>query len=156
RIAYLSADFHDHATAWLAAGMFEAHDRSRFETTALSLSRAGESEMCKRLRLSFERFVDVSSRTDHQTPELIRQMEIDILVDLKGFTGDARTGILALRPAPIQVNYLGYPGTMAAPYIDYIVADRWVIPSEHHGSYSEKIAYLPESYQANDDKRSIG
>jgi predicted O-linked N-acetylglucosamine transferase (SPINDLY family) len=155
RLAYLSADFHSHATAFLMAGMFEHHDRSRFETTALSYGPHVESDMRRRLQGSFDRFFDVRAQADWDVAVLIRRLEIDIAVDLKGLTGRARTGILARRAAPIQVSYLGYPGTMGADYIDYIIADRWIIPEQDRQWYSEKVVHLPDSYQANDSKRRI-
>ena len=154
RIAYLSADFHDHPTANLTAGMFEQHDRSKFEIIAVSFRPAGTSDMRARLTRTFDRFIDVESQSDKAVAETIRELEIDIAVDLNGFTQDCRTEILARRPAPIQVNYLGYPGTMGAPYIDYIIADRVVIPAADQQFYSEKIVYLPDSYQPNDDRRA--
>jgi predicted O-linked N-acetylglucosamine transferase (SPINDLY family) len=137
------------------AGLFEHHDRSRFETTALSYGPAVESDMRRRLQGSFDRFFDVRMQADWDVAVLIRRLEIDIAVDLKGLTGRARTNILARRAAPIQVSYIGYPGTMGADYIDYIIADRWVIPEPDRQWYSEKIVYLPDSYQANDSKRRI-
>jgi len=156
RIAYLSADFHAHATAYLAAGVFEWHDRGRFETVALSFGPDDASEMRARLVKAFDRFVDVRPVSDAEAARMLRAMEIDIAVDLKGFTKNARPGILAARPSPVQVNYLGHPGTMGAPYIDYILADRIVIPSEQRRYYSESVALLPGSYQCNDAKRRIG
>jgi protein O-GlcNAc transferase len=155
RVAYLSADFHDHATAYLMAEMFEVHDRTRFETTAISFGPDSKSDMRKRLQRSFDRFVDVRDKTDREIALLLREMEIDIAVDLKGFTTDSRMGILAHRAAPVQVNYLGYPGTLGVDYIDYIVADRYVIPAEHRHHYTEKVVWLPDSYQVNDSKRRI-
>jgi protein O-GlcNAc transferase len=155
RLAYLSADLHDHATAHLMAGLFECHDRSRFESIALSFGPRHESNMRQRLMRSFDRFIDVRGQSDQAIAELLRTSEIDIAVDLKGFTLDARPRILAKRAAPIQVSYLGYPGTMGASYIDYLIADRYVIPDYQRGSYSEKLVYLPESYQVNDDRRQI-
>jgi protein O-GlcNAc transferase len=154
RLAYLSADFHDHATANLMAGVFERHDRSKFEINAVSFGPASTSEMRKRLTGAFDRFIDVRLQSDQAIAEAIRELEIDIAVDLKGFTKDCRPGILARRPAPIQINYLGYPGTMGAPYIDYIIADCVVIPAADQQFYSEKIVYLPDSYQPNDDRRA--
>ena len=154
-IGYFSADFHDHATSYLAAGIFENHDRSRFEVTAFSFGPDGSDEMRQRLRAAFDRFVDVRGQSDKDVAMLARTFEIDIAVDLKGFTLDARTGIFAFRAAPIQVNYLGYPGTMGADYIDYLIADRTVIPVSDQKYFSEKIVYLPNSYQANDRKRRI-
>ena len=156
RLAYLSSDFHEHATAYLTAGMFEWHDRTRFETVALSWDGDDGSEIRRRLEASFERFVDVQSLNDAEVARSIREMEIDILVDLKGFTKDCRTGVLGRRPAPIQVNYLGFPGTMGAPFMDYIIADRVVIPEQHRDFYQEKVVTLPDSYQVNDNKRQIG
>jgi predicted O-linked N-acetylglucosamine transferase (SPINDLY family) len=155
RIAYLSADFYQHATAFLMAGMFECHDKSRFDLTAISFGPNDNSAMRQRLQASFDRFMDCDRYDDHQIADLVRSLEIDLLVDLKGFTTDSRTGICARRPAPIQVNYLGYPGTMGAEYMDYIIADRVVIPEHQRGCYSEKIAYVPNSYQVNDTKRAI-
>src|SRR5207248_4517542 len=144
RLGYLSSDFHDHATAWLVAGLFERHDRSRFETTALSFGPAVDSDMRQRLQRAFDRFVDVRAQTDQEIAGLIRRLEIDIAVDLKGFTQGARTKILAQRPAPIQASYMGYPGTMGADYIDYIIGDRFVIPDDHRRWYSENVVSLPD------------
>ena len=155
RVAYLSADFHSHATAYLAAGLFETHDKTRFETVAISFGPDDASGMRTRLTKAFDRFFDVRDKTDAATASLMRAMEIDIAVDLKGFTQDARSGILAFRPAPVQVNYLGHPGTMGAPYIDYLIADRPIVPDGRERHYSEKVVRLPDSYQCNDRKRRI-
>jgi predicted O-linked N-acetylglucosamine transferase (SPINDLY family) len=154
-VAYLSADYHSHATAYLAAGLFEAHDQSRFEAIAISFGPDDSSEMRQRLTRAFDRFIDVRDKSDHAVAALLREMEIDIAVDLKGFTQDARPGILAHRPAPVRVNYLGHPGTMGARYIDYLIADRRIVPEGHERHYAEKIVCLPDSYQANDRKRRI-
>jgi protein O-GlcNAc transferase len=156
RIAYLSADFQNHPTAYLAAGWFEAHDRSRFEITAVSFGPDTNDDMRQRLRGAFERFIDAQSLTNREIAQRLRALEIDIAVDLKGYTTNSRAGIFAPRPAPIAVNYLGYPGTMAASYMDYIVADETVIPADHAPFYSEKIVWLPETYQVNDRARRIG
>ena len=139
----------------LIAGMFECHDKSRFDVTAISLGPDDNSEMRQRLKASFERFIDVKTYSDDQIANLVRSSEVDILVDLMGFTADSRTGIFARRPAPIQVNYLGYLGTMGAEYIDYIIADRIVIPETQHDFYAEKIVYLPNSFQPTDRQRRI-
>ena len=155
RVAYLSADFHSHATAYLAAGLFEAHDKTLFETVAISFGPDDASGMRARLTKAFDRFIDVRDKTDAAAASLMRGMEIDIAVDLKGFTQDARPGILAFRPAPIQANYLGHPGTMGARYIDYLIADRRVVPDGRERHYSEKIVRLPDSYQCNDRQRRI-
>jgi predicted O-linked N-acetylglucosamine transferase (SPINDLY family) len=155
RVAYLSADFHEHATAHLIAGLFEVHDAKRFEFTAVSFGPETNDPMRARLRQAFPRFLDVRDSGDAEVARTLRELEIDVVVDLKGFTANSRTGILALRPAPLQVNYLGYPGTMGAPYIDYIIGDRHVIPPGHDVHYTEKVVRLPDAYQVNDAKRPI-
>lgn len=155
RIAYLSADYRDHATALLAAGMFEHHDRSRFEVIAVSLAPSDNSPIRARLERSFERFIDVSTWDDERIGSLIRDIEVDILVDLNGLTTDSRTGILTRRCAPIQAQYLGYPGTMGTVHVDYVIADGTVIPDDARQFYDEKVVRLPDSYQVNDDRRAI-
>ncbi|MCW5592172.1 MAG: tetratricopeptide repeat protein [Burkholderiales bacterium] len=155
RVGYFSADFQEHATSYLVAEILERHDRARFEVTAYSFGPDMQDAMRSRIAAAVERFVDVRDRSDEEVARLARGHGIDIAVDLKGFTEDARTGIFALRAAPIQVNYLGYPGTMAAPYIDYVVADATVVPEEHHAHYTESVVLMPDSYQANDSKRRI-
>jgi protein O-GlcNAc transferase len=156
KLAYLSADFSNHATSHLLAGLIEAHDRDRFETVALSFGPAAADEYRWRLERSFGRFIDIRSKSDREAAQLLRALEVDIVVDLKGYTWGSRPGILAFRPAPVQVNYLGYPGTMGAAHLDYIIADRHVIPPEERDCYQEKIVYLPDSYQPNDASRRIG
>lgn len=153
RIGYFSADFFAHATAYLMAGLFEKHDRSRFEIIAFSFGSPPEDAMRQRLRAAFDRFIDVSGMTDQEVALLARQLEIDIAVDLKGLTQDARPRVFAMRAAPAQVSFLGYPMTMGAPYMDYLVADRTVIADPAH--YTEKILFMPHSYQANDNTRVI-
>lgn len=155
RVAYLSADFRNHATANLMAGLFEAHDRARFDVSAISYAPDDRSEMRNRLKAAFERFEDVSHLADEDVVKLIQQLDIEVLVDLGGFTAGARPKILARRAAPIQVNYLGFPGTMGASYIDYVMADRIVIPEQEQKYYTEKVIYLPDSYQATDAERPI-
>jgi predicted O-linked N-acetylglucosamine transferase (SPINDLY family) len=155
RLAYLSSDFRQHPTSYLAAGLFEHHDRSRFEITAISLEKGNDSDLRKRLQASFERFLDVETHSDDQIASLIAALEIDILVDLNGHTKGMRTNVLARRPASIQVNYLGYPGTMGADCIDYMIADRIVVPETHAAFYSEKMVFLPNSYQVNDAGRGV-
>ena len=155
KVAYLSADFQAHATAYLMAGLFETHDKTRFETYALSFGPDKQDEMRARLSGAFDQFIDVRRHTDLEVAELMRRMEIDIAIDLKGYTGESRCGIFAHRAAPIQVNYLGYPGSMGTSYIDYIIADRHVIPESQQNHYSEQVVYLPDSYQVNDSKRVI-
>jgi predicted O-linked N-acetylglucosamine transferase (SPINDLY family) len=155
RIAYLSADFRDHAVAQSLAGMFERHDRTRFETIAISWGPPDEGEMRTRLVGAFDQFIDAEGTSDSELARRLREMEIDIAVDLMGFTGECRPGILALRPAPIQVNYLGFPGTMGAPYMDWLIADRVAIPESERGHYSESIVYLADSFFPTDSKRRI-
>src|SRR5271169_4298887 len=155
RIAYICAEFREHAVAILTAGMFEHHDRRRFETTAISLGPGDGSEMRRRLEAAFDRFIDAQDKSDAEVAALVRALEIDILIDLNGYAGAWRTGIPAHRPAPVQVNYVGYTGTMAVPFIDYIIADRVVIPAEHQIYYSEKVVYLPHTYLPGDNKRVI-
>jgi protein O-GlcNAc transferase len=153
RVAYVSANFGEHALCCLMAGVFEQHDRQRIESIAISLRPAEDSAMGKRVRAAFPQFVDVSDRSDWEVAELMRELEVDIAVDLMGHTDGARPEIFAHRPAPIQVSYLGYPGSTGAPYIDYIIGDAFLIPEQSQRFYSEKIAYLPDSFQANDDRR---
>jgi len=149
RLAYFSADFRSHAVMHLIAEVLERHDRSRFELIGFSIGRAADDRWRQRAVRSFDRFVDVQDRPDAAVAALARSLEIDIAVDLNGFTRDSRFGIFAERCAPIQVGYLGYPGTTGAPCIDYIVADRTVIPEEDRRHYSERVAYLPHCYLAN-------
>ena len=155
RIGYFSADFHNHATMHLMAELFEHHDKNQFELIAFSFGPDLHDEWRIRAKSSFDQFIDVRDKSAIETAELARVLAIDIAVDLKGFTQDTRTDIFAYRAAPIQVNYLGFPGTMGADYIDYIIADHTLIPEENRNCYSEKIAYLPNSYQANIKNRSI-
>jgi protein O-GlcNAc transferase len=156
RIAYLSANYNKHAVAYLMAGLFEHHDRTKFETIGLSYGVDDKSDIRKRLMANaFDEFIDVRAMTDEQVAQLIREKEIDIAVDLMGVTQDCRMSILASRCAPVQVNYLGYPGTLGAAYIDYIIADRIVAPPEMQHAFAEKIVYMPDSYQPNDNKRVI-
>lgn len=156
KVAYLSADFHEHATAHLMAGLFEQHDRKDFEWVALSFGPDDHSPMRQRLQRAFDAFVDVSGWSDAQVVDWMCAQEIDIAVDLKGHTHGARTGILKHKPAPIVVNYLGYPGTLGMAGVDYILGDPVVTPRSHQSHYSEHIAQLPDSYQVNDRLRHIG
>ena len=155
RIAYLSADYHEHATAYLMAEFFEEHDANQFETYAISYGKPSDGAMRQRLVGAFDHFVDVQDKTDLEIAEMMRELEIDIAVDLKGYTAEARPGILAYRPCPIQAQYLGFPGTMGAPYIDYIIADDVIIPESHEQYYTEKVIRLPGCYQPYDSKQKI-
>jgi len=155
RIGYFSADFHNHATMYLMAGLFEQHDRDRFAIHIYSYGPAKDDEMRQRLRAAVDIFHDVRELDDLQVAELARRERIDIALYLKGHSADTRLGIFALRAAPVQLSYLGYPGTVGASFIDYIIADSVVIPDGQRTYYPEKIIYLPGSYQVNDDRRSI-
>jgi protein O-GlcNAc transferase len=155
RLAYLSGDFYQHAVPSLIAGVLENHNRSRFEILGVSYGGNDRSPIRTRIEKACTRFFDVHGHDDFSIATLLRNLEIDIGVDLKGYTGPERPGILAHRPCPVQVNYLGYPGTMGAEYVDYLIADRTVIPPEHRQFYSEQIVYLPDTYQANDSARAI-
>ncbi len=154
RLAYLSADLRDHALAYLAAGLFEAHDRSKFETTAVSFGADDKSPMRARIAAAFDHFVDARLMGNDQVAQTLLERKIDIAVDLTGFTQNNRAGIFAKRVAPLQVGYLGFPGTMGAPYMDYIIADETVIPEDLQACFSEKIVYMPDTYQVNDRKRA--
>jgi protein O-GlcNAc transferase len=155
RVAYLSGNFHHHAVARLMAGVFEHHDRSRLELTAISFGPDDNSPMRARMRRAFDRFNDVQGEAGERTARRLREMEIDIAIDMMGFTEDCRPTILPHRPAPVQVNYLGYPGTMGAEYIDYIIADETVIPADHVAHYSEKVVHLPHCYLPGGGARAI-
>jgi predicted O-linked N-acetylglucosamine transferase (SPINDLY family) len=155
RLGYVSGEFREQATAFLMAGVYECHDRDRFEICAIATGPNDFSPMRTRLEQAFDRFHDVSGETDQKIAELIRAEEIDILVNLNGYFGQQRAAVFALKPAPIQVNYLGFPGTMGAPFMDYIVADEIVLPKDQQRHFAEKVAYLPYTYQPNDRKRAI-
>lgn len=153
RVAYVSGDFREHPVTALTAGLFEQHDKSQFETIAISFGSGPQDHMSERLKAAFDRFIDVRGKSDREICTIIRHLETDVAVDLNGFTGDARPGIFTQRPAPIQVNYLGFAGTMGSPCWDYIVADRFVIPEESQKYFEEKVVYLPDSFIVNDDRR---
>jgi len=155
KLGYYSADFHNHATAYLMAELFESHDRNQFELFAFSFGPDKKDEMRQRVASAFDHFIDVRAQSDQAAAQLSRDLGIDIAVDLKGYTQHERAGLFSHRCAPIQVNYLGYPGTMGMPYMDYLIADKIVIPPESRAHYTEKIAYLPHSYQVNDAQRKI-
>ena len=155
RVAYLSADFQAHATAFLIAELIERHDRARFEVIGFSWGDDDGGDMRARLRRGFDSFHDVSRESDAATARRLRELEVDIAIDLKGYTGNARPGILAERPCPVQAQYLGYPGTMAAGFIDYVIGDAVVTPFEQSVMFSEKIVQLPDCYQVNDTRRAI-
>jgi len=150
RIGYVSGDLREHPVAYLAAGLFEMHDRARFEVIGVSIGPDDRSDIRCRLPRAFDKFVDVAGLGVDDIARRIRAEEIDLLVDLNGFTQNARPGIFARRPAPVQVNYLGFPGTMGADYIDYIIADPVLVPPSHHAAYAEQVVTLPHSYMPHD------
>jgi predicted O-linked N-acetylglucosamine transferase (SPINDLY family) len=154
RVGYYSPDFRSHSVARLTAELFELHDRSRFEITAFAFGPESSDPYRKRLEQAFDRFLDVRDRSDLEVAALSRELGIDVAVDLAGFTAHCRTNIFALRAAPVQLSYIGFLGTMGAPYMDYLVADATIIPPGSQAYYSEKILYLP-SYQVNDSQRKI-
>jgi len=156
RIAYVSADLRQHAVAFLMAGVFEQHDPERVETIAIALRSEDGSAMGRRIRSAFGQYIDVTRNSEREIAVLMHELEVDIAVDLMGFTRAGRPGIFAYRPAAVQVSYLGYPGTLGAPFVDYILADEFVIPPAARRHYAEQVVYLPECFQANDDRCVIG
>lgn len=155
RIGYLSDDLQEHATAYLTASLFEYHNRQRFEIFAYSTGADDGGPMRRRLQAAIEHFVDIRELDHEEAARKIRLDGIDILVDLKGYTHRARLEILAQRPAPIQITWLGFPGGLGAPFIDYLIADPIVIPPEHTHDYDETIAYLPDAYAPVDERRTV-
>lgn len=155
RIGYFSTDFRVHAVGQIIAELFEQHDRSRFELIAFDFGPQTNDALRQRIQKAFDQFIDIRDKSDLEAAQLARDMQIDIAVDLNGFTGDCRTGIFACRAAPIQMAYIGYPGTMGADFIDYILADKTLIPKSFQKFYSEKVVYMPHSYQVNDRRREV-
>jgi protein O-GlcNAc transferase len=156
RVAYVSADFRDHPVSHLLVGVLERHDRRSVEVFGISLRRPQDSPFEQRVRAAFDRFIDVGERSDREIAQLLRELEIDIAVDLMGFTDGLRLGVFAHRAAPVQVSYLGYAGTSGAPYMDFILADEIVIPPGGERHYSERVVRLPHCYLPNDDRREVG
>ena len=155
RVGYLSADFRMHAVSYLMSGLVEAHDRAFCEVYGFAASRDDSSPPRKRLEAAFDKLVDVANLSDDALCREVREAGVDILVDLGGYTKDSRFPALAGRPAPIQISYLGYPGSLGAPFIDYIIADDFVVPKETAECFTEKVVYLPDCFQVNDRKRLI-
>ncbi len=155
RIGYLCGEFRNQATSMLMTRVWELHDKSKFEIFAFDNGWDDGSDYRHRINQAFSKIFDISKLSDVEAAKLIRSNEIDILVNLNGFFGLARQGVFSYKPAPIQVNYLGFPGTIGAKYMDYIIADKLVIPEESKIHYIERLVYLPNSYQANDDLRKI-
>lgn len=156
RIGYLSNDFQQHATAWLMVEMLEAHDRQRVECHAYSYGADDGHGMRQRLQASFAQFHDITALDDLQAARAIHADGIDILVDLKGYTAGTRTSVLTYRPAPVQVSFLGYPGTLGGSFCDYLVSDRFITPVHAAGDYSEALACMPHSYQPRGRQAAIG
>jgi len=156
RIGYLSSDFCSHAVSILTAELYELHDRSQFEVFAFSWSREDGSPIRARVVKAMDHYVRIDAMTDEQAARTIRALEIDILVDLHGLTLGARPNILAFRPAPVQLTWLGYPGSTALPGVDYVLADEFLIPPELASHFTEKPLYLPDTFQINDRQRQIG
>jgi protein O-GlcNAc transferase len=155
KVAYISGDFRVHPVGYLTAELFERHDRSRFETIGLSIGPDDKSELRSRLVRSFDRFHDFQTASDREVAAFIRSLSVDVVVDLGGYTNRSRPGVLRYRPAPVQVNYLGYAGTMGADFVDYIVADKIALPFEQQPFYSERIVHLPDCFMVNDATKAI-
>jgi len=153
RVAYISADFLEHPTSYLMAGLFEKHDRQCFEITGISLRDDDFSPTARRVKAAFDRIVSAEWLSDAALADRIRDLKVDVAVDLMGYTGAHRAGLWAHRPAPVQVSYLGFPATTGSRNVDYVIADDFLIPEAERDAYSESIAYLPECFQANDDQR---
>ncbi len=154
RIGYLSSDLQEHAAAYLIAEVLEQHDRERFEIYAYSHGPDDQGAMRRRLRAACEHFTDIAWEPDDIAAERIRRDALDVLIDLKGYTAGDRLTIMARRPCDVQVTWLGYPGTTGAAFIDYLIADAFIIPPERESDYSERIVRLPHCYQPNDRKRA--
>lgn len=153
RLGYFSGDFYHHATTHLMTGLIEEHDRSRFEVFGFSFGPVANDTASERVRAAFDHFFDVRDVGDAAIAQRARELGIDIAIDLKGYTQDSRAGIFAYRAAPVQVNFLGYPGTMGGANMDYIVMDEILAPEGSEAFYSERIIRLPGSYQINDSRR---
>ena len=156
RVGYVCGEFRVHAVLYLLTGLFETHDRGNFEIIAFDNGRGDGSDLRARFEKAVDKIIEITRLSDSQAAARIAAEEIDILVDLNGYSGEQRLGVFARKPAPVQVSYLAYPGTLGAPWMDYILADKIVIPETQAADYSEKVAWLPGSYQVNDSKRAIG
>ena len=154
RVGYVCGEFRAQATMYLMAGLFESHDRSRFEILAFDNGDDDGSAMRKRVVAGFDKFISIAALSDRDAAAAVAAQDIDILVNLNGYFGGMRMNLFAARPAPLQVNYLGFPGTLGVDYMDYILADTTVIPDSEHGLYREKVVTLPDCYQINDSKRA--
>jgi len=155
RIGYLSGEFRNHVTSRLMTELFELHDKDNFELFAFDNGWDDGSELRTRINKAFDNIVDISRLDDFQTAAIIKQKQIDILVNLNGYFGEHRTGVFSYKPSPVQVNYLGFSATMGADYIDYIIGDKYIIPPENRAFYTESVVYLPDTFQVNDTKRPV-
>ena len=155
RIAYYSADFRNHPMSYLLAHLYELHDKNKFEVIGISFGPDKDDQMRKRVSNAFDEFYDLRLKTEEEIVKFSRELKIDIAIDLMCFTKYHKFGIFVKKCAPIQINYLGYPGTSGTKYLDYIIADKVLIPKESQKYYSEKIVYLPDTYQANDSTKKI-
>ena len=155
RIAYVSSDFRQHPMSYSIVGLIEALDRDRFDVIGISLGSEDPSDIGQRMKRAFSKFIDVSRMSDQAVVQLMRELEVDIAIDLMGYTIGNRTNIFAQRAAPVQVSHIGFPGTMGAEYIDYVIADRIVIPVEDASFFSEKIVLMPDTYWVTDRKLAI-
>lgn len=155
RVGYFSPDFRSHPVSFLTAGLIESHDRTQFEVYGFSYGPDAPDPLRDRLRKAFDYFIDIRTVADGDVVTLVRELQLDIAVDLAGYTNTARSNIFAARVAPVQVNYLGLPATMGVDFIDYIIADDTMIPEDHRPGYAEKVVIMPDCFQVNDDKRII-
>lgn len=155
RIGYVSGEYRQHSTSYLRVGVFENHDQGKFEIVAFDNGWDDGGETRARINQAIDRIIDINSLNDAEAAALIERENIDILVDLNGFNGRNSMGVFALRPAPVQVSFPGYPGTLGGDCHDYIIADATIIPSEHMQYYAEQVVHMPGSYQANDNRRAI-
>ena len=153
RLGYFSADFGDHPVSYLTVELFENHDQEQFEVFAFSLKNRTQDPFFHRIKNAFDQIIDVTNKSDQEVAQLARELQIDIAVNLGGFTQDERTGIFAYRAAPIQINWLGYAGTSAAEYFDYLIADQITIPKSNQQYYTEKVLYIPHTYMVDDSRR---
>lgn len=154
-VAYLSSDFFEHATSQLIVELFELHNRSRFNVFGVCYGKSPNDKMRARVSSAFDQFYSFGDKSDKEIAGFLRGLGVDIAIDLKGHTKDSRLGIFAERIAPVQMHYLGYPGTTGAPFIDYLIADETLVPEAHVGCYTEKIVFMPDSYQVNDRQKRI-
>lgn len=150
RIGFISGDFREHPVGYLLIGSIEKFDRQKFELTGFFTGTKDGSLIYQRYAASFDHFFNCAVKTDIEIAQLVSLLEIDVLIDLSGYTADSRLGVLAYKPAPVQMTYLGYPGTLGLPYVDYLIADQNIAPPQYAESYAEKLLYLPQCYLPRD------